>query len=80
MGWITTLLVGAIAGWLAGKVMRGEGYGALMNVLLGIVGGVLGGIVFDLVGLKTIGLVSRIVCSFAGSVLVVWLASQLSKK
>ena len=59
MGVITTILVGGVAGWLAGKVMKGEGYGPLMNVLLGILGGFVGEIVFDLVGLKTVGLVSR---------------------
>ncbi|MBK9759255.1 MAG: GlsB/YeaQ/YmgE family stress response membrane protein [Flavobacteriales bacterium] len=80
MGVITTILVGGVAGWLAGKVMKGEGYGPLMNVLLGILGGFVGEIVFDLVGLKTVGLVGRIVCAFAGSVLVVWLARQLSSK
>ena len=80
MGVITTILVGGVAGWLAGKVMKGEGYGPLMNVLLGILGGFVGGIVFDLIGLKAVGLVARIACAFAGSVLVVWLARQLSSK
>ena len=42
MGLIWTILIGLIAGWLAGKIMRGSGYGALMDILLGIVGGLLG--------------------------------------
>lgn len=80
MGVITTILVGGVAGWLAGQLMKGEGYGPLMNVLPGLLGGFVGGTVFDLVGLKAVGLVGRIMCSFAGAVMVVWLAPQLSSK
>lgn len=80
MNILTTILVGGVAGWLAGKVMKGEGYGVGMNILLGLLGGFVGGFAFDLIGLRTVGLVGRIVCAFAGSVLVVWLARQLSSK
>ena len=41
-----TILIGALAGWLAGKIMKGGGFGALKNILLGIVGGFVGGWLF----------------------------------
>lgn len=41
-GWIGAIIIGGIAGWLAGKVMRGGGFGVLINVIIGIVGGVIG--------------------------------------
>jgi uncharacterized membrane protein YeaQ/YmgE (transglycosylase-associated protein family) len=41
MGFITWILVGLIAGWLAGQVMKGGGYGVLVDIILGILGGVL---------------------------------------
>ena len=49
----TALAAGAIgvAGYFAGKIMRGGGFGLLVNLLLGIIGGVLGGWVFALLGL-----------------------------
>ena len=43
MGILTWIIVGLIAGWLAGKVMKGGGYGVLVDIILGILGGVLGG-------------------------------------
>ena len=50
MGLLTWILVGLIAGWLAGQVMKGGGYGVLVDIILGIVGGVIGGWVFGALG------------------------------
>jgi uncharacterized membrane protein YeaQ/YmgE (transglycosylase-associated protein family) len=80
MGTIQSVLIGGLSGWLAGKVMRGQGYGALINVLLGLVGGLIGGVAFDLLGLQIHHILGRVVCAFGGSVLVIWLARQLSSK
>ena len=44
LGWI---VVGLIAGWLAGQVMKGGGYGVLVDIILGVLGGVLGGCLSD---------------------------------
>ncbi len=46
MGLLYSIVVGLIAGWLAGQVMRGGGYGVLMDIVLGILGGVVGGWLF----------------------------------
>jgi uncharacterized membrane protein YeaQ/YmgE (transglycosylase-associated protein family) len=43
MGFITWIIVGAIAGWLAGKVVKGRGFGLLGNIIVGVVGALLGG-------------------------------------
>jgi uncharacterized membrane protein YeaQ/YmgE (transglycosylase-associated protein family) len=51
-GLIWAVIVGLIAGWLAGKVMKGGGYGVLMDIVLGIVGGVIGRFVFGLLGYR----------------------------
>ena len=51
MGFIWYIIIGIIAGFLAGKIMRGGGFGLIINLLLGILGGVLGGWVFALFGL-----------------------------
>ena len=52
MGFIWYIIIGIVAGFLAGKVMRGGGFGLIINLLLGILGGVLGGWVFALFGLS----------------------------
>ena len=51
MGFIAWIVVGLIAGWLAGQVMKGGGYGVLVDIILGILGGVVGGWVFGLLGI-----------------------------
>jgi uncharacterized membrane protein YeaQ/YmgE (transglycosylase-associated protein family) len=51
MGFLVWILVGLIAGWLAGHVMKGGGYGVLVDIILGILGGVVGGWVFGILGI-----------------------------
>ena len=51
MGFITWIVVGLIAGWLAGQVMKGGGYGVIVDIILGILGGVLGGWLFGALGI-----------------------------
>ena len=62
-GLVWWIVVGLIAGWLAGKVMRGGGFGVLMDIVIGMVGAVIGGWVFGLLGIYSNG-------GLIGSVLV----------
>ena len=67
-----SIIVGLIAGWLAGQVMRGGGYGILIDILLGLVGGVIGGWLFGALGLfPGGGLLGSIIVSFVGAVILV---------
>ena len=80
MGFVYWIIVGVIAGWLAGKVMKGGGYGVLLDLLLGIVGGVVGGWVFGMLGIwPGGGIIGSIIVAFIGAVILVWL-SRLFKK
>ena len=45
------LVIGLIAGWLAGIIMKGRGFGILGNIIVGVIGSVLGGFLFRLIGL-----------------------------
>jgi uncharacterized membrane protein YeaQ/YmgE (transglycosylase-associated protein family) len=78
-GLVYAILVGLIAGWLAGKVMKGGGYGVLMDIILGIAGGVLGRFVFGLLGISAWNLLGSIIVSFFGAVLLVWIVRQIKK-
>ncbi len=73
------IVVGLIAGWLAGKVMKGGGYGVLVDIVLGILGGIVGGWVFGLLGLHAGGLIGSIVVAFVGAVILVWIVRKLKK-
>ncbi len=79
-GIIWWLVVGLIAGWLAGKVMRGGGYGVLMDILLGMVGAVLGGWLFGELGVYPgFGLIGSILVAFVGACLLLWIVRLIKK-
>mgnify|MGYP000848186743 FL=1 len=74
------LVIGAVAGWLAGKIMRGGGFGLLGNIVIGIVGAVVGGFAFGLLGIKGGGTIGSLVTATAGAVLVLYLVSLIKKQ
>ena len=71
LGW---LLVGLIAGWLAGKVSRGRGFGCVANVILGLVGAVLGGWIFTRLGIFGGGILYSIAAATLGAVILTVIA------
>src|ERR1700691_382249 len=80
MGFLTWIVVGLIAGWLAGQVMRGGGYGVLVDIILGILGGVVGGWVFGMLGIWPAGgMIGSIIVAFVGAVILVWITRLLKK-
>jgi len=79
-GLIWWVVVGLIAGWLAGKVMKGRGYGVPMDIAIGMVGAVIGGFLFGrLGGFPFRGLIGSIVVAFVGSVILISLSRLLKK-
>jgi uncharacterized membrane protein YeaQ/YmgE (transglycosylase-associated protein family) len=68
--WIGWIIIGGIAGWLAGKLMKGGGFGIVVNVLLGIVGSVIGGWLFGLVGIRTGGIIGSLASATVGAIVL----------
>jgi uncharacterized membrane protein YeaQ/YmgE (transglycosylase-associated protein family) len=68
---IWEICIGILAGFLAGKIMRGQGYGVLMDLVI------LGGFVFGLLGLYSYGIVGQLVIATAGAVMLIWLVRRL---
>lgn len=73
MNILIQLLLGGIAGWLAGKFMKGEGYGIIIDILLGLVGGWVGGSVLGWLGITAGGDFGYLITAFIGAVLLVWI-------
>ena len=73
------IVVGLIAGWAAGKIMKGGGYGTVMDIVLGIVGAIVGGWLMGILGIHLGGLVGTIVVAIIGAVLLIWLSRLLKK-
>ena len=71
-GLIVFLLIGALAGWLAGKLMKRGGFGLVGNMALGIVGAVIGGYVLTMFGIAAGGLIGSIITATLGAVLVLF--------
>jgi uncharacterized membrane protein YeaQ/YmgE (transglycosylase-associated protein family) len=80
MGILSWIVVGLIAGWLAGKVMKGGGYGIIVDVILGILGGVLGGWIFGFLGIwHGGGMIGSIIVAFIGAVILVAITRALKR-
>jgi uncharacterized membrane protein YeaQ/YmgE (transglycosylase-associated protein family) len=73
MGIIWFLLIGIAAGWLAGQVMRGGGFGLVGDLIVGVIGALLGGFLFGLLGLSAGGLIGSLVTATVGAIALLWL-------
>ncbi len=77
---LTWIVVGLIAGWAAGKIMRGGGYGALTDILLGMGGAVVGGWIFNALGIYPAGgLIASIVVAIVGAIFIIWLTRLIKR-
>ena len=80
MSLIVTLIIGGIAGWLAGRIMRGGGFGVLMNIVIGVVGSFIGNAMFFVLGLRTAGLVGNLIAATLGAIVLLYVAGLLAKR
>ena len=77
---IYIILVGLVAGWATGKIMKGSGYGVVMDILLGVVGGIVGGFIVQLLGFSSSGgLIPSILIAILGAVILVLIARKLKR-
>lgn len=73
------LLIGLIAGWLAGQVMRGGGYGLVGDMIVGVIGAFLGGWLFGLLGIAAGGLIGSLITAFVGAVVLIFLLRLIKR-
>jgi uncharacterized membrane protein YeaQ/YmgE (transglycosylase-associated protein family) len=82
-GWLGAIIVGGIAGWLAGKVMRGGGFGVVINVVIGIVGGILGNWLITILPffsfLTSWGVIGSILIGFIGAAIILAIAGLFKR-
>ncbi len=78
---IYTILIGALAGFLAGKIMKGGGFGAFKNILLGILGGFVGGWIFNTLSLPLFdGIMGDLSQGLIGALVILLVFSLFKKK
>ena len=79
-GLLWWILVGLVAGWVTGKLMKGGGYGVLMDIVIGIAGAIIGGWAMSLAGFASSGgFIYTVVVAILGAILLTWLVRKLKK-
>ncbi|NVJ60999.1 MAG: GlsB/YeaQ/YmgE family stress response membrane protein [Gammaproteobacteria bacterium] len=73
------LAIGAIAGWLAGTLLKGGGFGLVGNIIVGIIGAVVGGVVFGTLGIQAGGLLGSIITATVGAIILIFAIRVIKK-
>ena len=68
---IIFLVIGAVAGWLAGVIMKGGGYGLVGDIIVGVIGSLIGGWLFGMLGIAAGGLIGSIVAAVVGAIILI---------
>jgi len=79
-GIIWWIVVGLIAGWAAGRIMKGGGYGVVADIVLGILGGIVGGWVVSLLGMGGGGLLWSILVAILGAVILIGITRLIRRE
>ena len=77
-GFVSWLILGLVAGWLAGKIARGRGFGCITDIILGLIGSYLGGWIFMKLGIFGGGFLYSLAAATLGAVILVAIAHAFS--
>ena len=79
-GIIVWLIIGALAGWLAGKLVKGGGFGLIGNIVVGIVGAVVGGWLSGVLGISIgSGFIASVITAVVGAVILLAIVSAIKR-
>ena len=73
------LAIGLVAGWLAGNIMKGKGFGLIRNMVVGVVGAILGGLIFGVLGLSASGTMGSLLTATLGAIVLLYLLSYVKR-
>jgi uncharacterized membrane protein YeaQ/YmgE (transglycosylase-associated protein family) len=74
------LIIGLIAGWLAGKITKGSGFGLVGDLVIGVIGALVGGFLFGLLGLSATNFIGSIITALVGAIVLLAIAGWIKKK
>ncbi|SHF95153.1 GlsB/YeaQ/YmgE family stress response membrane protein [Dysgonomonas macrotermitis] len=80
LGILWSIIIGVIAGAVAGWLMKGHGFGFIVNLIVGLIGSILGGWIYGLLGIGTGGIFGVLIMSVIGAVVLLWVISLFKKK
>jgi uncharacterized membrane protein YeaQ/YmgE (transglycosylase-associated protein family) len=71
MNLVWFIIIGILAGWLAGQIMGGGGYGLLGDLILGVIGALVGGYLFGILGIGVGGLIGALITATVGAIVLI---------
>ncbi len=74
------IVVGILAGWLAGRIQKGKGFGLVGNLVVGILGSVFGNWLFWQLGFVTYGFIANVVVAVIGALVILWVVGLLAHR
>lgn len=74
------LIIGLIAGWLAGKITKGSGFGLIGDLVIGVIGAVIGGFLFSLLGLASSGFIGSLITAVVGAIVLLFIVGWIKKR
>lgn len=79
MDFILFIIIGCLAGFLAGKFMKGGGFGFIGNLVIGVIGGIVGGFLFGLLGITGTGALGSLITATVGAVALLWIIGLVKR-
>ncbi len=79
LDWLYFLAIGLIAGWVAGKIMKGKGFGLVGNLVVGVLGALVGGFLFNVLGFAAYGFAASLVMAVVGAMVLLALVGAIKR-
>jgi uncharacterized membrane protein YeaQ/YmgE (transglycosylase-associated protein family) len=79
VGWLWFVIIGVLAGWLAGLMTRGSGFGLAGDLVVGVLGSIVGGFAFNLPSIRAYGLVGGLATATIGAAVLLTLIRVVKK-
>lgn len=79
LDWLYFLVIGLIAGWVAGKIMKGKGFGLIGNLVVGVLGALVGGFLFNVLGFAAYGFAASLIMAVVGAMVLLFLVGFIKK-
>lgn len=80
LGIVWTIIIGLLAGAIAGWIMKGKGFGFFLNIIIGLIGSFVGGWIYGLLGISSYGIIGNLLMATIGAIALLFVFSLLNKK
>jgi len=74
------LIIGIVAGFIAGKLTKGSGFGVVGDLAVGVLGSLVGGFLFNLLGIAAYSLIGQLIMAVVGAVILLWLIGTIRRR